>query len=47
MEELGLYPLHSFHLFAYYLAFVHPVSKEMMEFIVYPDKNDKWALFNY
>ena len=32
-------------LFAYYLRFVHPVSKEIMEFKVYPERNNHWTKF--
>ena len=32
-------------LFSYYLSFTHPVSKEIMEFKVLPDKENYWTLF--
>lgn len=32
-------------LFAYYLRFVHPVSKEIMEFKVYPKSENHWTKF--
>ena len=32
-------------LFSYYLAFTHPVSNEMMEFKVYPEKKSYWTIF--
>lgn len=30
---------------SYYLSFLHPVTKEKLEFYRYPDKNDNWNLF--
>ena len=32
-------------LFAYYLSFVHPVTKEKLEFKVYPKKENYWTSF--
>lgn len=32
-------------LFAYYLSFIHPVSKEVLEFNALPDKKDYWTMF--
>ena len=32
-------------LFSYYLSFTHPVTKEVMEFKVYPEKKDYWTRF--
>ena len=32
-------------LWSYELQFVHPVKKEMMNFVYYPPKNDGWKLF--
>lgn len=32
-------------LFSYYLSFTHPVTKEVMEFKVFPEKNGYWTLF--
>ena len=32
-------------LFSYYLSFTHPVTKEILEFRVLPDKKDYWTLF--
>ena len=32
-------------LFAYYLSFNHPVTKEKLEFIKYPDKVGIWKEF--
>ena len=32
-------------LFAYYLSFTHPVTKELLEFKVYPEKKGYWTIF--
>ena len=32
-------------LFSYYLSFTHPVTKEVLEFKVFPDKKDYWTRF--
>ena len=32
-------------LFSYYLSFTHPVSKEVLEFKVFPEKKDYWTKF--
>ena len=35
-------------LYSYYLSFIHPVSKEKMEFILYPKIENNWIIFkNY
>ena len=46
-QRYGVLDGQQIHLFAYYLAFPHPISKKILEFKIYPDKKDKWALFNY
>ena len=32
-------------LYSYYLSFIHPVSKEKMEFILYPKVENNWIIF--
>jgi len=32
-------------LFSYYLSFTHPVTKEVLEFKVYPEKKGDWTIF--
>ena len=32
-------------LFSYYLSFMHPVTKEILEFKVFPDKENYWTRF--
>ena len=32
-------------LFAYYLSFTHPVTKELLKFETFPDKKDYWTRF--
>lgn len=34
------------HLFAYYLSFQHPTTKEILTFQYYPKKEFEWTLFN-
>ena len=34
-------------LYAYYLSFNHPITKEKLEFINYPTKEGIWGLFKY
>ena len=34
-------------LFSYYLSFPHPTTKEILEFKVYPKKENYWSLFDF
>ena len=45
-QRYGVLDYKQIHLFAYYLAFPHPITKEIMEFRYLPDKSDDWALFS-
>ena len=45
-QRYGVLDYKQIHLFAYYLAFPHPITKEMMEFHYLPEKKDYWALFS-
>ena len=44
-QRYGKVDLQQICLCSYYLSFIHPVTKERLEFKRYPDKNDSWNLF--
>ena len=44
-QRYGVIDNKQISLFSYYLSFVHPVTKEVMEFKVLPPKKDYWTLF--
>lgn len=44
-QRYGLQDNCQISLFAYYLSFTHPVSKELMEFRVLPDRENYWTIF--
>lgn len=44
-QRYGVQDNKQISLFSYYLSFTHPVTKETMEFKVYPDRENYWTLF--
>ena len=44
-QRYGVQDNKQISLFSYYLSFTHPVTKEVMEFSVLPEKKDYWTLF--
>lgn len=44
-QRYGVLDYKQIHLFAYYLSFIHPVTKKMMEFQYFPKKENEWTLF--
>jgi len=44
-QRYGVQDNQQISLFAYYLSFTHPVSKEKVEFTVYPERKGYWTLF--
>ena len=44
-QRYGKVDLQQICLCSYYLSFIHPVTKERLEFKKYPDKNGSWNLF--
>ena len=44
-QRYGILDNKQISLFSYYLSFTHPVSKEILQFKVYPDKKDYWTIF--
>ena len=44
-QRYGVLDNKQISLFSYYLSFTHPVSKEILEFSVFPDKKDYWTIF--
>ena len=44
-QRYGVLDNKQISLFSYYLSFIHPVTKEVMEFKVLPPKKDYWTLF--
>ena len=45
-QRYGILDYKQIHLFAYYLAFPHPITKEIIDFRYLPEQNDYWALFS-
>lgn len=46
-QRYGILDKKQIHLFAYYLSFTHPVTKEVMKFTYFPEYKDYWKLFNF
>ena len=46
-QRYGVQDNKQISLFSYYLSFTHPVTKEVMEFEIYPDRKDYWTMFTY
>ena len=46
-QRYGVLDYKQIHLYAYYLAFPHPISKKIMSFQSYPKKVDFWSYFSY
>ncbi len=44
-QRYGVLDNKQISLFSYYLSFVHPVTKEVLEFKVLPEKKDYWTRF--
>ena len=44
-QRYGVLDNKQISLFAYYLSFPHPISKEMLTFKVFPEKKDYWTIF--
>ena len=44
-QKYGVIDKIQIHLFAYYLSFIHPVTKERLEFKIFPQYTDYWRLF--
>ena len=44
-QRYGVLDNKQISLFSYYLSFTHPVSKEILEFKVFPDKKNYWTIF--
>ena len=44
-QRYGVLDNKQISLFSYYLSFVHPVTKEVLEFRKMPDKKDYWTIF--
>lgn len=44
-QRYGVQDNKQISLFAYYLSFTHPVTKEVLEFRVLPDRENYWTLF--
>lgn len=44
-QRYGVLDNKQISLFSYYLSFVHPVTKEVLEFKALPDKKDYWTRF--
>ena len=44
-QRYGVLDNKQISLFAYTLAFPHPITKEMLTFEVYPEKKDYWTIF--
>ena len=44
-QRYGVLDNKQISLFAYYLAFPHPVTKEMLTFKMFPEKKDYWTIF--
>ena len=44
-QRYGIIDNKQISLFSYYLSFTHPVSKEILEFKVFPDKKNYWTIF--
>lgn len=44
-QRYGVQDNKQISLFAYYLSFIHPVTKELLEFKVLPDRENYWTLF--
>ena len=45
-QRYGIQDNKQISLFSYYLSFVHPVTKEIMEFKSLPENKDYWKIFN-
>ena len=44
-QRYGVLDNKQISLFSYYLSFTHPVSKEILEFKVFPEKKNYWTIF--
>lgn len=44
-QRYGVQDNKQISLFAYYLSFAHPVTKEILEFKVLPDRENYWTIF--
>ena len=44
-QRYGVVDNKQISLFAYYLSFPHPVTKEVLEFQCFPEKKDYWTIF--
>lgn len=44
-QRYGVQDNRQISLFSYYLSFEHPVSKELLEFEILPDKENYWTIF--
>ncbi len=44
-QRYGVQDNKQISLFAYYLFFVHPVTKEVLEFKIFPEKENYWTIF--
>ena len=44
-QRYGVLDNKQISLFSYYLSFTHPVSNEVLEFKVYPEKKNYWTIF--
>ena len=44
-QRYGILDNKQISLFSYYLSFTHPVSKEILEFKVFPEKKNYWTIF--
>ncbi len=44
-QRYGVQDNQQISLFSYYLSFTHPVTKETMEFQVFPEKKGYWTIF--
>ncbi len=44
-QRYGVQDNKQISLFAYCLSFIHPITKEVLEFKVFPDKKDYWTMF--
>ena len=45
-QRYGIKDNNQIALWAYNLKFLHPVKKEMMNFTLFPPKNESWKMFN-
>ena len=46
-QRYGILDNKQISLFSYYLSFIHPVTKEKLEFKFYPEKENYWTYFDF